>query len=196
MSPRWNRQNRNLIPGLPALLLSQLTWSLHHCLECSFLGFDLIQHSPRLSFPHSFGFIFLLLGIPHTFHHRLRPLLPHISSSAQSWKSRLCCSQFSRSPVAFGWPSISSCFHPGLCALSILYVFFENSNPSWMLEHFWASPKSPSTHFLSKVLDHGMQLLFQYFSHADNTVPRNLFLGRNSAFVNRLHQRLKLLSLS
>lgn len=131
-------------------------------MQFSWLWPDSAQPEALIS-PFILGFIFLLLGIPHTFHHQLWPLLPYIFSSEQSLKSSLCCSQFSRSPIAFGGPSISSCFCPGLCAFSILYIFFENSNPSWIPEHFWASPKSPSTNFLSKVLDHGMQLLFNFF---------------------------------
>ena len=182
-------------------------WSVFIIIESTYLKFaplpgmqfswlwpDSAQPEALIS-PFILGFIFPLLGIPHTFHHQLRPLLPHIFSSEQSLKSSLCCSQVSRSPIAFGGPSISSCFCPGLCAFSILYIFFENSNPSWIPEHFWASPKSPSTHFLSKVLDHGMQLLFNSFSHADDPVPGDLCLGRNSVFVSSLHHRLKLLSL-
>ena len=117
-------------------------WSVFIIIESTYLKFaplpgmqfswlwpDSAQPEALIS-PFILGFIFLLLGIPHTFHHQLRPLLPHIFSSEQSLKSSLCCSQVSRSPIAFGGPSISSCFCPmcvflTMCFFHLVYILWK-----------------------------------------------------------------------
>lgn len=128
-----------------------------------FLALTYSAQPKALISPFTGFLLFLLLEFPTLSTtgsgHSPTFLPPH-----RAGKSRLCCSQFSRSPVAFGWPSISLCFHPD-CALfpSCMYSL-KIPTQAECLNISGASPKSPSTHFLSKVLDHGMQLLFQYFS--------------------------------